>query len=1233
MADKDKIEFVPDCPTAIIDAVNNDKFALFIGAGISRLIGCIGWDKLAKNLINRCYGDGIINFKEKESLSKLNDQRKIITIAFKMLSKKIDVFYDEMQIALLENKKELIKIPNIYEDLEKMHALNITTNADTHYDRLFSKQNIIFRPEFFNPETVSRTKLYHLHGSINVYDSLIFTLPKYFELYNHEKIKAFLRNVFSSYTVLFIGYGLAEFELLEFIIGKNYKNEKEALPKRFILADFYQGEENLVKMEQSYYQEMNIQVIPYAKDISGFKQLAEIIAIWSRQLNRISKYKYDSISIIDEAIQNPSEDNINEVLGIIKNNESHKKYFFNNIKKTTNIEILFKYLDDAGYFNPQYIPLPHSDLYNKEIMINRRWYAFIYLEVLSKKLKQTKNKKLINRYSQIIDEIIQYEKSFIKSKDYSPDWSMVEIIFNLPVNKIKAKYFTYLLYLLGKNTFHFSVEIYEHAFPALISENDNAKLKKLTEIILRYKKSTSKFLGSKLKNYNSIIDNYYLSKIIQDFGISIFKLLGYEAFQIAQNKMDMIIKYDKPAFSYSRIQTIEDHPQTRQRDEYVDNIIVFIRNYFEQSRPSKLKTIIRELLYKEHPIYLRIAIFAINRHFNKLEYLFWNWINDVGNPLNIFGIKHELYELFKSKISSFPSEKVELILDFIENLEIHIPDDKTIDDNDIQMKIAYRKREWLSAISKSNNPLVNDNIQYYENINSAPVSHPGFYFWTESGSGTISPITKEKLLNMKNKDLVDYLNEFSGDDRYDGPSKDGLSEILKLSVIEKPTKFSRSLQLFLKVEHVYISAILRGLLEVWKSKKMIDWNNIIIFIENLVSSVDFYSVNNKDERFDYTKWCILDIADLITEGTREDDNAFSPELLSMAENILLKIANNIDSDLKYSPEVVNEVLNSMRGRVYTALVNYSLRYARVYKHQEKQRWKKQIKLFFEERILKSPEVSSEIWSIMGQFLPNIAYLDNEWLEDNINNIFPVKLKDQWLATMHSYLFFSTTVYKNLYILLKENNQYLKTIKTKFDDEYISKKLVNHIGVGYLEEFDDINDNDSLLKNLLENKRADQLEDLVSYICDIKLSIIGKKVEKIIILWRILYDILYDLHIDPEYQSAVGKLVNWLSILNEFDDEVLKWIKFSSIYVNRSHELHRLVENLLLQATKNPNNVAEVYLHLIKNDIYPDYKEDNIIQTIDIIFNSGLKEKANIICNAYFDIGKYFLRDVFNKYNQ
>ncbi|PIP76383.1 MAG: hypothetical protein COW85_14530 [Ignavibacteria bacterium CG22_combo_CG10-13_8_21_14_all_37_15] len=281
-----KILSEPEVPSQIYEAVNNDRLAVFMGAGVSRLVGCMGWDELAKNLVNRCFStlkDGsknkLITFKEKETLLYLRDKRKIITICHKLLKreKKEEIFYEEMEIAL--KFKGNISEPNIYTNLVKISALFITTNADEHFDPKFKAQ-IKYLENDFLPSRIYKDTLYHIHGSITNRPSLIFTLPEYFKRYNLQTFKDFLREIFNKYTVLFLGYGLSEFELLEYLFIHNKSENVEV--KHFMLAPYFLGEENIMEMEKYYYDDMNIQIVPYLKDDLGYEQLNLVTEVTQR---------------------------------------------------------------------------------------------------------------------------------------------------------------------------------------------------------------------------------------------------------------------------------------------------------------------------------------------------------------------------------------------------------------------------------------------------------------------------------------------------------------------------------------------------------------------------------------------------------------------------------------------------------------------------------------------------------------------------------------------------------------------------------------------------------------------------------------------------------------------------------------------------------------------------------------------------------------------------------------
>ena len=295
------IELIPEVPEEIKAAVDSDTLAVFIGAGVSRLLGCEGWDSLAKNLVRRCLKDKIINFKESETLSSNSDHKKTITICFHLFNNNghTDIFHEEMKKSLKEGG--IPETPNIYDDIHNLRGLFITTNADTHFDKLFHPPNILFKLNDFKDENLNKTNLYHIHGSINDKDSLVFTVTSYFKQYQDKNFRNFLTKIFNEYTVLFLGYGITEFEILDFILRDNIK--RAAFPRHYMLSPFYKGEENILDFEQIYYNELGITVLGYEKDTKGFHQLTDILKRWNEEINQVTGYLHKAVQLIDEAVE------------------------------------------------------------------------------------------------------------------------------------------------------------------------------------------------------------------------------------------------------------------------------------------------------------------------------------------------------------------------------------------------------------------------------------------------------------------------------------------------------------------------------------------------------------------------------------------------------------------------------------------------------------------------------------------------------------------------------------------------------------------------------------------------------------------------------------------------------------------------------------------------------------------------------------------------------------------
>lgn len=305
---KEEIPFVPELPQKIKEAINNKNLVIFIGAGVSRLkdYGCKGWDELARDLIKESAFDCLEKKYLTEILYKSGGCKKVITICYNHLKKikKKRTFFKCMKDALNDKNKALKNTKEnqgIYQHIYNMGGIFVTTNADRHINQFFDTNNIrIYPNEFDNVDM--RNKLYKIHGCISKKESLVFTASQYFKQYNDTSFINFLNNLFKKYTILFVGYGLEEFELLDFLCQKGKTDSKEK--RHFFLNGYFSNEKLLKDMEQKYFDDLGIELIPFCKDEKNYEQLNDIFENWEMESKTSTSILSENFEEIDEALRN-----------------------------------------------------------------------------------------------------------------------------------------------------------------------------------------------------------------------------------------------------------------------------------------------------------------------------------------------------------------------------------------------------------------------------------------------------------------------------------------------------------------------------------------------------------------------------------------------------------------------------------------------------------------------------------------------------------------------------------------------------------------------------------------------------------------------------------------------------------------------------------------------------------------------------------------------------------------
>ena len=219
------------------------------------------------------------------------------------------------------------------------------------------------------------------------------------------------------------------------------------------------------------------------------------------------------------------------------------------------------------------------------------------------------------------------------------------------------------------------------------------------------------------------------------------------------------------------------------------------------------------------------------------------------------------------------------------------------------------------------------------------------------------------------------------------PTENGLVEMLEEYVGLNPQRFVNDLQPFQDVRNYYQYSILRGFLKAWRDKREFDWAKLIDFIYQLVSSERFW-IEHHEIRYGHSEW-IFAVAELIESGTRDSSHSFNGQLLPLAEKILLVLVEKVELGPSRDFESVSmAVVNSDRGSVFSAMVNYALQFARVQGGDQADRWPQTIKADFTKRLDRNVEPSFEFSFTLGMYLTYLWHLDEAWVIDNIDRIFP-----------------------------------------------------------------------------------------------------------------------------------------------------------------------------------------------------------------------------------------------------
>lgn len=432
----------------IKDAAKHGELVVFVGAGASMLCGSPDWRGFANHVVGALERTGGVSFLEAEQLRGLGDSRRTLSIAM-ALAREQELMIDFNGI-LHPSKPDAIGA-ELYELLSSLRPVFVTTNYDKWLDEAEPEEIVAEapkgseseptkgpskRPKYYLREHLTSDRLaergaiIHLHGTYTHPSSMVVSLKDYIEHYADERVQNFLTEMFKNYTVLFVGYGLAELEVLDHIIRSNDLLKVGVVEPRHYILYAYRSTESVQTqfIERFFREQCGVQVIPYCIDAKGYQELVEVFRSWCPELDVRDPTILDLQAHLDRYVTTPAPSQRESALSLVQKWPELTAYFINSLKDVA----WFDDLEAAGFFGVDHNPeVKIVDGEKGQMYQADGWPALRYLEHIAPLVRGDMAKRVAEIVRAITDNARQRDLD-----NWRTWWSLATIMSHLPLDVI-----------------------------------------------------------------------------------------------------------------------------------------------------------------------------------------------------------------------------------------------------------------------------------------------------------------------------------------------------------------------------------------------------------------------------------------------------------------------------------------------------------------------------------------------------------------------------------------------------------------------------------------------------------------------------------------------------------------------------------------------------------------------------------------------------------------------------
>jgi hypothetical protein len=762
----------------------------------------------------------------------------------------------------------------------------------------------------------------------------------------------------------------------------------------------------------------------------------------------------------------------------------------------------------------------------------------------------------------------------------------------------------------------------------------------------------------------------------------------FESSEVLQKSLERAVRIEyghlkeKEDLSYIWRAAIENHSQNYEHYDYKEILLVALRNALEIG-VSKNRSIgrkkIDEMLNHDYSIFRRLGIHLVRVSEKKYLPIAKKLIKKKSFYRDATYV-HEFYLMIKDLFPFFNEKEQRSIFDIILSTKRFRREDKP-EYQESQIKHWHWERlNFLQLYLKG------EIKKYFEELTKefSDLKFRDTAVWHESGFGDKSPIDAEKLGKKNNKDFWNFLKEYKGfESGFDKPSVEGLAREFTRVVENNPSRFlEQDLSILAKLYPTYayhflgmMESLIRSgkfLNEPKSIEKILDFINLIVRVEDIP---DYYLRSDGLRlNFKSVKKRAMDVLQSLIKVNKDKfDIEHKDKVWDIVEYLCFADSEGLNEeseDQKTNMDPLTVSLNRVTGSAMHLLLDYALWYAYHTKSEHGDKTnpnrlvnERRVLEVFEHKLndkVENPTLQRlAVHSTFGLFMPNLSYLNKNWLIDNLGKIFPLedKYEPYWNAAFSGFLYISR-FYKDLFKLLKP--QFERAIKHIKDgnDIYGSgigqgplESISQYIVIANFHELDEnITSKKSLLNQLItmdDNKHVIYLVQFISNLAkNEKVFETNKEFwEKCKELWRIRIREAKKVRREPtnDYEEdkidqEFGRYTNWLESFPSYEKlpNIYTLLK-QTIQLNRKGwHLPDLVAFLSEQSNKYQLESVRLLYELMKTDA-PRYffhgKEDEIKVILNNAIDTGNKEainKADSVMNRFGEWGNYAFKDLWKE---